>query len=76
MKNTTKPIIAFVLGVIIVLISQTDITLVFIGMILIAIGIIDLAWITIQPPKHRRPVYRESRKETLDKIKKAVKKRR
>ena len=76
MKNTTKPAIAFILGLIIVLIYPTDVTFIFIGMILIAIGIIDLAWITIQPPKLKKHAPRESRRETLNQIKKAVKKRR
>ena len=76
MKKTTKPIIAFIMGLIIVLISQGDTLFIFIGMVLVAIGIIDLAWITIQPPKPKKVVSKTERKETLRRIKKAVKKRR
>ncbi len=75
MKNTTKPVIAFIIGLIIVFISQGSTLFIFIGMILIAIGIIDSAWIIIQPPKPKKRVSRVDRKETLKKIKKAVKKR-
>ena len=69
MKKTTKPIIAFVLGFIITLLSQGDKLVIFAGMILVAIGIIDLAWITIQPPKPRKIISRVDRRETLKKIK-------
>ena len=70
-----KPILAFVLGLVLVFLYPTDITFVFVGMILIAIGIIDLAWITIQPLKPRKTLYRKDRMEQLKKIKKAVRKR-
>jgi len=79
MKNQTKPVIAFILGLLIIVLYPTNVFSVFIGMVLIAIGIIDLAWIIIQPPKLRkikRTVSRKERRETLQKIKKAVKKRR
>jgi hypothetical protein len=75
MQKETKPIIAFVLGFVIVILFPTLLYLVFLGMILIAIGIIDLAWITIQPPKPKKHISREDRRETLKQIKKAVKKR-
>ena len=75
MQDQTKPIMAFVLGFLIVILFPTMVFLVFIGMILIAIGMIDLAWITIRLPTPRKRPSKEHREETLQKIKQAVKKK-